>query len=410
MNIGIFFKHARYGGGIYQYFLSLMDCIIENSGEDNFILFHSHDPEYFTDFRTAGIKTIKLNTKKHVSPDFDPKQDLDNHYEVFYKGKKVVFKTRSLTSELKIEAEKHNIELMLYPAPEHESFEVGIPYIMVIHDLAHRLLPEFEEFAGDSIYEQREYVFTNGIKDAYFILADSDVGREQIIENYGPEPDKIKALSFIPPPYLFKEGHENKREEVRAKYSLPEKFIFYPAQFWPHKNHENIIKALHYIKKSKQEEIPSVFVGSKQERWNNFSRMTHLAKDLEVDNQIIYLGYIEAESMSTLYEMAIALVMPTFLGPTNLPVLEAFVMGCPVITSNIRGVREQVGNAGILVTPDNHKEIADAIFKVWMDKNLARTLSLKGKERIASWGREKFCKTLREIVESAKRMLKDADQ
>ncbi|RLB83733.1 MAG: hypothetical protein DRH17_00840 [Deltaproteobacteria bacterium] len=406
MKIGVFFKHEKTGGGIYQYFLTLIDCIRNFNGEDRFFLFHCYNIESLSAYRRADIKTIRLQSEKNCPLKVVSRRGLDPCHEAIHHGKRVFFRTRSLTSELKIEAAKHKIDLMLYPAPERESFEVGVPYVMAIHDISHRIHPEFKEFSVDGIYEQREYIYDNGIKDAHFIMVDSEVGKEQLIDYYDTGPEKIKVLPFIPPPHLFEESKKDSVDEIRARYQLPDKFIFYPAQFWPHKNHENLIRALYFIKKSKGEEVTAVFVGSKQERWNGFRKMINLAKALNIESQIIYLGYIESEHMRALYEMATALVMPTFLGPTNLPILEAFTMGCPVITSDIKGVREQVGDAGILADPNSPEEIGMAIYQVWTDGALRRMLAKRGHERISKWTREGFCSRLKAIIDTCRERLK----
>ena len=86
-----------------------------------------------------------------------------------------------------------------------------------------------------------------------------------------------------------------------------------------------------------------------------------------------------------LYAGAVGLVMPTFFGPTNIPMLEAWAFGCPVLTSDIRGIREQVGNAAILVNPRSEEAIADGIYHLWTDENLRRILADRGRRRLASY-------------------------
>ena len=77
------------------------------------------------------------------------------------------------------------------------------------------------------------------------------------------------------------------------------------------------------------------------------------ARELKVDRQIRHLGYVPANDMAALYANAEALVMPTFFGPTNIPILEAWGLGCPVITSDIRALREQAGDAALLADPNS---------------------------------------------------------
>lgn len=95
--------------------------------------------------------------------------------------------------------------------------------------------------------------------------------------------------------------------------------------------------------------------------------------------------------------------MPTFFGPINIPQLEAFALGCPVITSNIYGIPEQVGDAALLVDPKNPEDIAEKIGKVWTDKKLGNSLIEKGyaQDKIHSIGN--FIVQLQNIVELIKK-------
>jgi len=96
------------------------------------------------------------------------------------------------------------------------------------------------------------------------------------------------------------------------------------------------------------------------------------------------------------------LVMPTFFGPTNIPVLEAWAFGCPVLTSDIRGVREQVGDAALLADPTSVEAIADGIHRLWTDPELGRTLSDLGRRRLAAYTPEDYLRRLIEIIGEGK--------
>jgi len=306
---------------------------------------------------------------------------------------------------LKRACEKYRIDLMVYSNAERESFETGIPYITAALDWTHRTHPQFKEFTADGVYDQREYILTNGMEQALFVLADSHAAKKEIVEFYGIGPEKIEVLPFVPPPCLSTGFLPNALAEVKRKYQLPEKFIFYPAQFWPHKNHEGVIRALHLIKKKKGEEVPAVFVGSAESKWANLEEILGLAKDLGVENQILYLGYVDQEDMFPLYKLATVLVMPTFPGPTNIPVLEAFAAGCPVVTTDIEALREQVGDAGILVDPESAEQISNAVHRVWTDDRLQGMLAKRGRERLENWDLKDFCKRLRKMIGKAKSLL-----
>lgn len=264
---------------------------------------------------------------------------------------------------------------------------LGIPTIIPIFDLMHRYrsdIPELQEK-----YKEREKLYTYQCKHAAMILVDSEVGKQHVLECYGTVAegveDRIRVLPFIPPDYIY-EGQESQS----FPYEIFDKYIFYPAQFWTHKNHKRLLEALKQLK-DKGVIVNLVLVGSEQ---NNERAVSDLIVDLELQDQVKILGYVNNPEMIYLYRHARALVMPTLFGPTNIPQLEAFVLGCPVATSGIYGIPEQVGDAALLFDPENVDEIAESIERLWKDDRLCDKLVVKGKIRAAKWGQKEFTDTL----------------
>ncbi|MDO8684434.1 MAG: glycosyltransferase family 1 protein, partial [Armatimonadota bacterium] len=304
-----------------------------------------------------------------------------------------------------------DVDLMFYTAPNTLSFETKLPYVMAIHDLQHRLQPEFPEVSADGEWERREYMFRNGARYATLLLADSEVGKEDILNFYGPfgvTADRVKVLPFLPACYLTSDVSEGERQRVQAVYNLPENYLFYPAQFWPHKNHARIIKALGLLKRGHNLKIPLVLAGSHTGniRESIFNEVVSLASKLGIEKEIRCLGYVPDSDMSSLYGGAVALVMPTFFGPTNIPVLEAWSLGCAVLTSDIRGIREQVGDAAIRVDPKSVEAIADGIYRLWTDEDLRCSLIERGRQRLAAYTADDYGRRLIEIVENARTLLR----
>jgi glycosyltransferase involved in cell wall biosynthesis len=211
-------------------------------------------------------------------------------------------------------------------------------------------------------------------------------------------------LPFLPACYLATDISQSERQRVRTIYRLPERYLFYPAQFWPHKNHTRIVQALGLLKQEHGLKIPVVFCGSYtgELRERTFREAISLASHLGLEKEIRYLGYLPDEDMSGIYAEAAALVMPTFFGPTNIPILEAWAFSCPVLTSDIRGVREQVQGAGILVDPRSVEAIAHGIYRLWTDEHLACSLADLGRQRLANYTPDDYRQRLVAILQEAK--------
>jgi glycosyltransferase involved in cell wall biosynthesis len=126
-----------------------------------------------------------------------------------------------------------------------------------------------------------------------------------------------------------------------------------------------------------------------------------LARELGVAAQVTTLPYVEDAMITGLYLGSEGLVMPTFFGPTNIPITEAWRLRRSVITSNIRGVSNQAGDAALLVDPNSPGNLADAMLAVWDDPSLRERLVEAGRRREVAWTPQDFAARLREILIAA---------
>jgi glycosyltransferase involved in cell wall biosynthesis len=137
----------------------------------------------------------------------------------------------------------------------------------------------------------------------------------------------------------------------------PDPYLFYPAQFWAHKNHVNLLEAVARLRGGG---LPVHLALSGSDKGNlAFVRAT--AERLKISDAVHFLGFVERAELIGLYRHALALAYVTFFGPENLPTLEAFALGCPVIASDVPGAREQLGDAALLVDPRSPEQIAAAV-------------------------------------------------
>jgi glycosyltransferase involved in cell wall biosynthesis len=298
------------------------------------------------------------------------------------------------TSMRAIEAEQ--CDLWICPNHDRYSFRAPIRALGTVHDLMHRYESRFPEVSANGEYASREFHFSETAKWSRGVLVDSDLGKQQLVESYGIDPEKVFILPYIAPAYIY-ESDESDADAVRTKYSLPEKFLFYPAQFYLHKNHANLISAVARLKET-HPDVRLVLVGWKDR--NGYDDVLRQVRALGLEKEVMFLGYAPDADMAGLYRAARALVMPTYFGPTNIPQLEAFALGCPVATSRIYGIPEQVGDAALLFDPASIDEIHDAIERLWTDDALCAELASRGREHAERWGRLQFRQRLAEIIEA----------
>lgn len=413
MRIGIVPLLNPQGGGQHQYSLTVIDVIhtiVEQGTGDECILFHLPNQK---GYRMGPLKAvhIPITLKDRLYVILSRRgltRGLIGKWEQASSPDKIRYKP-----EVNRLFRKHGVGWVFYVTPLTLSFEAAVPFVMPIHDLQHRLQPEFPEVSADGVWEHREYLYRNATRHATLILADSEVGKEDILELYGPygiTADRVKVLPYLYPPYLIGVSAEL-TPEVRKAYRLPERYLFYPAQFWPHKNHALIVKALGLLKE-RGIEVHVVFCGNSSSaiiRETTFKEVMALAEKLGVSSQIHYVGRVPDEDMPRLYAGASGLVMPTFFGPTNIPVIEAWAFDCPVLTSDIRGIREQVGDAGLLADPRSEEDLAEKITMLWHDDSLRRALVEKGRLMAASYTVDDFCRRMVEIIDEASERVRQGD-
>lgn len=283
-------------------------------------------------------------------------------------------------------------DLWICPGHERWAFRAPIRSLGTVHDLMHRYEPDFPEVAANGQFEAREFHFNETCRWSKGVLVDSEVGKQQVCDAYGISPQSVFVLPYIPPGYIYSKTSR----QASAVRDLPQKYFFYPAQFWTHKNHATLFEALDRVRR-KYPDTRLVLVGAPH---NGYQQARDKVKALGLEEHVIFLGYVPDNQMAELYRRARALIMPSFFGPTNIPQLEAFALGCPVAASGIYGVPDQVGDAALLFDPHSAQEIADCMERLWTDDELCRILIERGKRRAELWGPEQFNGRLREIVDA----------
>ena len=215
-----------------------------------------------------------------------------------------------------------------------------------------------------------------------FVLCDSKILVKRTIQRYGVDKERLIAMPFTAAPFTGKQ-HALSKAEVLKKYDINEGYFFYPAQFWSHKNHVRILQALKILK-DQGKEHHFVFCGKD---YGNLEYVKDVVSQLNLEKQITFVGFIPADDIRGLYEGCSAVVMPSYFGPTNLPPLEAWAIGKPLIYS--AHLSEQAGDAALLFDPDSATELANAITAV-LEPVVFQKLIKNGKRRLIEIDEERI--------------------
>jgi len=280
---------------------------------------------------------------------------------------------------------REQIEFFL--STSFETLTLDIPFLVIVWDLQHRLQPFFPEVSSVGRWQRREKFFSQVLSRAAYVITGTQAGKKEVQMFYGVAAERIRILPHPTPRFALEEGASDAVE--LAKYRLPRPYIFYPAQFWSHKNHVAILRAILQLKEADNLRLPVVFTGSDQ---GNESYVRQLVQKLQLEDQVFFLGQVSRQTLRALYQNALALCYVSFFGPENLPPLEAFALGCPVIAANVPGASEQLGDAAIRVNPANELEIAQALKSLFHDRDKRESLILRGKERARRFTGPDFAK------------------
>lgn len=266
-----------------------------------------------------------------------------------------ILNSLKITGHFEAELEKRGADLAYFLIPSRNSSKLQkLNYITTVFDLCHRDNPEFPEVRSFWESHIREQFFNNCLAPALIVLTDSEQLSRMISARYGVDRERLLSMPFSPSPFLETDLSSD-NSSVLGAYDIKEGYFFYPAQLWAHKNHMRILEAL-LVMREKGCESRVVFAGGDK---GNRTHLERFVAQNSLERQVRFLGFVPTEHMRGLYEGSLAVIMPTYFGPTNLPPLEAWMTGKPLIYSS--HLRAEVGDAAICVNPDEAGELAEAM-------------------------------------------------
>jgi len=375
--IGIIPFIEKSSGGSYQYNLTLLETLTG----------------YLKEYRYLVLRNAEF-PKTPSTVDVD----LGMETSLLLKIKMLIYihsgiKLADFKKTFMMEQYDKDLDLIISPVVSLIPKCLDKPYILTIHDLQHKYYPGFFSFKDRIV---REYMYNISAKHAKLIICSTEQVKKDIQRYLKVPGAKIRVIPFPPPFYVRNFSADKKISAMlKKKYRLPEKFLFYPAQFWYHKNHLNLLRALGYLKKKLHEDIPLVLVGSKK---NSYGSVMREAEKLNIKGNIYYLGYVPEKDIPYLYQLSYTLVMPSLFEGLSIPVWEAFFLGTPVVASNTCSTPEQVKDAGLLFDPKDIKDIADKIYQIWRSKRLRDTLIKRGYKRIKKLTIQNYADRLKAII------------
>lgn len=259
----------------------------------------------------------------------------------------------------------------------------NLPYGMNLADIQHEHFPEF--FTAKDLRKRRTRFLASALAAEAVFVADAWTKRD-ILAHLPVDPEKIHPVPLAPTWDASELPDPDAARQRVAAEGLRERFAFYPAQTWAHKNHERLFEALALLK-SRGLRVPLVCTGQKNA---HFTVLQARLAALGLEDQVAFLGLVPEDLVKALYLQSALVVVPTlFEGGPGIPVLEALALGRPLAASTVCGIPEAAGDAALLFDPLDPGDMAAAVEKLWTDAPFARELGARGAARMAprSWAR-----------------------
>ncbi len=268
--------------------------------------------------------------------------------------------------------ERRHFDLYFCPLLVLEPPLVKIPCAAMMPDVQHEFFPEFFDQAVLT-WRNQTYRPTAANADVLFTL--SEDAKLTIIEKYGAQANRIEVIpldadqEFRRPPAA--------PTKLFTALRLPDHYFYFPANYWPHKNHSNVLKAFQILLES-HPEMHLVLTGAPGAGAGAIQKE---AAALKLKDCVRMLGHVPREVVVDLYRHSRALLFATKFEGFGIPLLEAFHCGVPVIASKLGSTLEVAGDAALLVDPLDPVSIAEGMRIILEDQPLRQALIEKGHER-----------------------------
>jgi len=256
----------------------------------------------------------------------------------------------------------------------------SVKSVVTIHDLIFERYPKQYSFMDVRIHRKK---ILNACRNANEVIAISEQTKLDLINLYKIEKEKIKVCYQSCNPAFENALSDDEKNKIKTKYQLPNHFFLSVGSIIERKNLLNICKA--YLKLSPEHRLPLVVIGDGGEYKR---KVVDFVKKNNLENLIIFLSENESakssrsfqngEDFPAIYQLATALIYPSYFEGFGIPILEALWSRTPVITSNVSCLPETGGDAALYVNPDREDEIAEAMKKIVEDNNFANEMKLKG--------------------------------
>jgi len=370
MKIGIntIFLVPGEGGGIERYTRNLIDAFQHIDRVNDYVL--------FTNRENSGTFDLAENFKECLVP-----------VSARFRPMKILWEQLILPFQVK----SAGVNLLFSPGNISPVF-LPCPSVVVMHDLIPFRWPE--DFSNRELWALK-ILFHLTARRVDRIITVSQSSMKQIIDQFGVPSKKVTTIYEACDKAFLEYPPAEEKPKIIAEMGITSDFILYTASMRPHKNVVGLLKAFSRLVHEYALQHLLVIAGTSG---SDYLKIVKMAADLRVRERVCFTGYISDDILPALYNAASLFVYSSFYEGFGLPVLEAMACGTPVVASDATSLPEVVGDAGVLVNPDNVEGMADAMYRILSDQDYANELIARGKQRAKALSWEKTGKDVLEVL------------
>jgi glycosyltransferase involved in cell wall biosynthesis len=288
---------------------------------------------------------------------------------------------RSVQGYREFRAALQRLQCDLVHIPNLFSIPRALPcrYVMTVHDMLDHMARAREQ---SGFWRSLHFQLTKRVlAGASRIFAVSNFTRNEIEKLFEIPPERVEVVyNAIDERFLRGHASAADRDLIARRYQVTYPFLLYAGRISPHKNVVRMIEAFSALKTELERDgaypdLKLIIIGDDLSG-NPDLRRTVVRSG--VHNDVRFLGFVPIEVLRIFYDEAKIFVFPSLYEGFGLPPLEAMVHGTPVVTSNVSSLPEVVGNAAVLVNPENVFEIMRALHRVLMDQALRDRMKERG--------------------------------
>ena len=274
----------------------------------------------------------------------------------------------------------------------------GCPYVVTVHDLLDYM---YRNNSQSSFTRTVRFHLTRRVlHGAAKVFAVSNFTKQDLTRLFDVPPDKIEVVyNALDDRFLLGHATPDDRAMIAERYQVNYPFILYAGRISPHKNIVRIIEAFSTLKSAlaKNNFVPDlklVIIGDQVSKHPDLRRAV-IKSAVQFD--VRFLGFVPVDVLRIFYDLAKIFVFPSLYEGFGLPPLEAMAHDTPVVASNVTAVPEVLGNAAVLVNPENVFEISRALYRVLLDQSLRERMKAAGRERVRRYSWQTSVRSILEV-------------